>query len=100
MTGVVESGPLWRIASARVPTAWRMFDAVGFERDVCEAPRKLAAKPARALQASWRLVKRHFRSAAMEAENQEFSALVRSEEAREALGAFLEKHHLPAEVLR
>jgi len=31
---------------------------------------------------------------------QEFGALVRSEEAREALGAFLEKHHLPAEFLR
>jgi enoyl-CoA hydratase/carnithine racemase len=48
-------------------------------------------------------MKRPFRAqikAAMEAENQEFSALVRSEEAREALGAFLEKHHLPAESLR
>ena len=68
-----------------------------------EAARKLAAKPARALQASKRLMKRPFREqikAAMEAENQEFSALVRSEEAREALGAFLEKHHLPAEALR
>jgi enoyl-CoA hydratase/carnithine racemase len=38
--------------------------------------------------------------AAMEAENQEFSALVRSEEAREVLGAFLEKHHLPAESVQ
>jgi enoyl-CoA hydratase/carnithine racemase len=68
-----------------------------------EAARKLAAKPARALQASKRLMKRPFRAqlkAAMDAENQEFSALVRSEEAREALGAFLEKHHLPAEFPR
>jgi enoyl-CoA hydratase/carnithine racemase len=68
-----------------------------------EAARKLASKPARALQASKRLMKRPFRAqikAAMEAENQEFSALVRSEEAREALGAFLEKHHLPAESVR
>jgi enoyl-CoA hydratase/carnithine racemase len=68
-----------------------------------EAARKLAAKPARALQASKRLMKRPFRvqiKAAMEAENQEFSALVRSEEAREALGAFLEKHHLAAESVR
>jgi len=68
-----------------------------------EAARKLAAKPPRALQASKRLMKRPFRvqiKAAMEAENQEFSALVRSEEAREALGAFLEKHHLPAESPR
>jgi GTP cyclohydrolase II len=34
------------------------------------------------------------------AENQEFSARVRSEEAREALGAFLEKHHLSAEAVQ
>jgi enoyl-CoA hydratase/carnithine racemase len=68
-----------------------------------EAARKLAAKPARALQASKRLMKRPFRAqikTAMDAENQEFSALVRSEEARDALGAFLEKHHLPAESAR
>jgi enoyl-CoA hydratase/carnithine racemase len=68
-----------------------------------EAARKLAVKPARALQASKRLLKRPFRAqlkAAMEAENQEFSVLVRSEEARVALGAFLEKHHLPAEAVR
>jgi enoyl-CoA hydratase/carnithine racemase len=68
-----------------------------------EAARKLAAKPVRALQASKRLMKRPFRvqiKAAMEAENQEFSALVRSEEAREVLGAFLEKHHLPAESVQ
>jgi GTP cyclohydrolase II len=25
---------LWRIASARMPTRWGMFDAIGFERDV------------------------------------------------------------------
>jgi hypothetical protein len=30
----VPTGPLWRIASARMPTKWGMFDAVGFERDV------------------------------------------------------------------
>jgi enoyl-CoA hydratase/carnithine racemase len=68
-----------------------------------EAARKLAAKPARALQASKRLMKRPFRvqiKAAMEAENQEFRVLVRSEEARNVLGAFLEKHHLPAESVR
>jgi enoyl-CoA hydratase/carnithine racemase len=68
-----------------------------------EAARKLAAKPARALQAGKRLMKRPFRAqikAAMDAENQEFSALVRSEDAKEALGAFLEKHHLPAESVR
>jgi enoyl-CoA hydratase/carnithine racemase len=65
-----------------------------------EAARRLAAKPLRALQASKRLMKRPFREqikAAMEAENQEFSTQVRSEEAKEALRAFLEKHRFPAE---
>lgn len=59
-----------------------------------ETARKLAAKPASALQASKRLMKRSFREqikAAMKAENEEFSAQVRSEDAKEALTAFLEK---------
>ena len=56
--------------------------------------RKLAAKPAGALRASKRLMKRSLREqikAAMKAENEEFSAQVRSEDAKEALTAFLEK---------
>jgi enoyl-CoA hydratase/carnithine racemase len=68
-----------------------------------EAALKLAAKPARALEASKRLMKRPFREqikAAMEAENQEFSARVRSEEAREVFKAFLENRRLPAESPR
>src|ERR1700684_4267167 len=59
-----------------------------------ETARKLAAKPAAALQASKRLMKRPFREqikAAMKAENEEFSVQVRSEDAKEALTAFLEK---------
>src|SRR5712675_1822954 len=59
-----------------------------------ETARALAAKPAGALQASKRLMKRAVREqikAAMKAENEEFSRQVRSEEAREALTAFLEK---------
>src|SRR5712675_1214061 len=59
-----------------------------------ETARKLAAKPAAALQASKRLMKQPFREqikAAMKAENQEFSAQVRSEDAKEAFTAFLEK---------
>jgi enoyl-CoA hydratase/carnithine racemase len=59
-----------------------------------ETARNLAAKPAGALQASKRLLKRSFCKrikAAMKAENEEFSALVRSEDAKEALTAFLEK---------
>jgi enoyl-CoA hydratase/carnithine racemase len=56
--------------------------------------RKLAAKPAGALQARKRLMKQPFREqiiAAMKAENEEFSAQVRSADAKEALTAFLEK---------
>src|SRR5580693_6632231 len=59
-----------------------------------ETAGKLAAKPAAALQASKRLMKQPFREqikAAMKAENEEFSAQVRSEDAKEALTAFLEK---------
>jgi enoyl-CoA hydratase/carnithine racemase len=68
-----------------------------------ETARKLAAKPAQALETSKRLMKQPFREqvkAAMEAENQEFSARVRSEEAREVFKAFLEKRRLPAESAR
>src|SRR5712671_4758339 len=59
-----------------------------------ETARKLAAKPAAALQASKRLMKQPFREqikTAMKAENEEFSAQVRSDDAKEALTAFLEK---------
>src|SRR3954463_9577147 len=59
-----------------------------------ETARQLAAKPAGALLASKRLMKRSFREqikAAMASENDVFSAQVRSEDAKEALTAFLEK---------
>jgi enoyl-CoA hydratase/carnithine racemase len=59
-----------------------------------ETARKLAAKPTAALQASKKLMKQPFREqikAAMKAENEEFSVQVRSEDAKEALTAFLEK---------
>jgi enoyl-CoA hydratase/carnithine racemase len=59
-----------------------------------ETARKLAAKPAAALLASKKLMKQPFREqikAAMKAENEEFSAQVRSEDAKEAFAAFLEK---------
>ena len=55
---------------------------------------KLAAKPAGALQASKRLMKQPLREqikVAMRAENEEFSAQVRSADAKEALTAFMEK---------
>jgi enoyl-CoA hydratase/carnithine racemase len=60
----------------------------------CETAEKLAAKPAKALQASKRLIKQPSREqirSAMKAENEEFSAQVRSEDAKEAFTAFLEK---------
>jgi enoyl-CoA hydratase/carnithine racemase len=59
-----------------------------------ETARKLAAKPAGALQASKRLIKLPFREqikAAMKSENEEFSRQVRSDDAKEAFAAFLEK---------
>ena len=59
-----------------------------------ETARKLAAKPAGALQASKRLMKWPFREqikAAMKLENEEFSVLVRANDAKEALTAFLER---------
>jgi enoyl-CoA hydratase/carnithine racemase len=59
-----------------------------------ETVQSLAAKPAEALQASKRLMRRGVREqikAAMKAENEEFSRQIRSDDAREALNAFLEK---------
>jgi enoyl-CoA hydratase/carnithine racemase len=59
-----------------------------------ETAGKLAAKAAGALQASKKLMKQSFREqikAAMRAENEEFSAQVRSQDAKEALAAFLQK---------
>ena len=65
-------------------------------RVATETARNLAEKPAAALQVSKRLLKRSFREqvrAAMKAENEAFSVQVRSEEAKEAFAAFLEKRH-------
>jgi enoyl-CoA hydratase/carnithine racemase len=59
-----------------------------------DTARTLATKSAGALQASKRLLKRPFRDqieAAMKAENEAFSAQVRSDDAKEAFAAFLEK---------
>jgi GTP cyclohydrolase II len=36
-----QTGPLWRIASARMPTKWGMFEAIGFERDVSNGTRRV-----------------------------------------------------------
>jgi enoyl-CoA hydratase/carnithine racemase len=59
-----------------------------------DTARKLATKPAGALQASKRLMKRSVHEqikAAMKLENEEFSVQVRSQDAKEAFAAFLEK---------
>jgi len=37
----VQTGPLWRIASTRMPTMWGMFDAIGFERDISNGTRRV-----------------------------------------------------------
>src|SRR6266403_3406121 len=41
MTGIVQVGPLWRIASTRMPTRWGTFDAIGYERDVSNGTRRV-----------------------------------------------------------
>src|SRR6476661_9203156 len=41
MTGIVQVGPLWRVASTRMPTKWGMFDAIGYERDVSNGTRRV-----------------------------------------------------------
>jgi GTP cyclohydrolase II len=38
-----QSGALRRSASTRMPTKWGMFDAIGFERDICNGGRKTEA---------------------------------------------------------
>jgi len=75
-----------------------LITEVVFDVDVLtkatETAQKLATKPAATLQASKRLLKQPFREqvmAAMKAENEAFSAQVRSDDAKEALIAFLEK---------
>src|SRR4029077_18137506 len=35
-----DAGPLWRIASARMPTKWGTFDVIGYERDVSNGTRR------------------------------------------------------------
>src|SRR5258708_21439980 len=37
---IVQTEALWRVASARMPTKWGMFDAIGFERDISNDPRR------------------------------------------------------------
>ena len=80
--------------AAELGLATQVFPDKDVLAKATETAQKLAAKPAAALQASKRLMKQPFRDqikAAMKAENEEFSAQVRSEDAKEAFTAFLEK---------
>ena len=36
-----QTGLLWRIASARMPTKWGIFDAVGYERDISNGTQRV-----------------------------------------------------------
>src|SRR6201991_1426087 len=36
-----QIGPLWRIASTRMPTKWGMFEAIGFERDISNGTQRV-----------------------------------------------------------
>src|SRR5438874_4790133 len=36
-----QAGPLWRIASTRMPTRWGTFEVIGFERDVSNGTRRV-----------------------------------------------------------
>jgi GTP cyclohydrolase II len=37
----VQTETLWHVASARMPTKWGMFDAIGYERDVSNGTRRV-----------------------------------------------------------
>src|SRR5712672_516975 len=41
MMRTADAGALWRIASARMPTKWGMFDAIGYERDVSNGTQRV-----------------------------------------------------------
>jgi GTP cyclohydrolase II len=38
---IVQTETLWRVASARMPTKWGMFDAIGFERAISNGARRV-----------------------------------------------------------
>jgi enoyl-CoA hydratase/carnithine racemase len=80
--------------AAELGLVTRVVADQGLLATAAETAQKLAAKPAGALQACKRLLKRSVREqlkAAMRAENEEFSVQVRSNDAKEAFAAFLQK---------
>src|ERR1700742_3932200 len=91
---ILLGGPFDAKRAAELGLVTEVLPDKDFLAKATEVAGKLAAKPAAALQASKRLLKQPFREqikAAMKAENEEFSAQVRSEDAKEAFTAFLEK---------
>jgi GTP cyclohydrolase II len=38
---IVQTEAVWRIASARMPTKWGMFDAIGYERDISNGTQRV-----------------------------------------------------------
>jgi len=80
--------------AAELGLVTRVVSDHGLMATAMETAQALAEKPAGALQASKRLLKRWSREpteTAVRVETQEFSARVRSDEAREAMNAFLQK---------
>jgi len=91
---ILLGGPFDARRAAELGLVTQVISDKDFLVRATETAGKLAAKPAAALRASKRLMKQPFREqlkAAMKAENEEFSAQVRSEDAKEAFTAFLEK---------
>jgi GTP cyclohydrolase II len=39
--GTAQTGPLWRIASTRMPTRWGQFEVIGYERDISNGTQRV-----------------------------------------------------------
>jgi enoyl-CoA hydratase/carnithine racemase len=97
---ILLGGPFDAAHAAELGLVTRVVPDQAVLPTATDTARLLAAKPAGALQASKRLMKRAVREqikAALKAENEEFSRQVRSDEAREALATFLKKLRPKAE---
>jgi enoyl-CoA hydratase/carnithine racemase len=97
---ILLGGPFDAAHAAELGLVTRVVPDQAVLPTATDTARLLAAKPAGALQASKRLMKRAVREqikAALKAENEEFSRQVRSDEAREALATFLKKRRPKAE---
>jgi hypothetical protein len=41
MMGTAQTGILWRVAAARMPTRWGMFEAIGYAREVSNGSQRI-----------------------------------------------------------